>query len=86
MAEIVIYTSMFCPFCWQAKGLLKAKGVAYEEIDVTMSAAKRAEMARRAGAATVPQIFIDGEAVGGCDELHALESAGLLDARLGLAA
>ena len=87
MAEIVIYTTMFCPFCARAKRLLRAKGVAYEEIDVTMSAGKRTEMAERSGGGrTVPQILIDGEPIGGCDELYALERAGALDARLGLAA
>ena len=87
MAEIVIYTTMFCPFCARAKKLLRAKGVGYEEIDVTMNARKRAGMTERSGGGrTVPQIFIDGEPIGGCDELHALEQSGELGARLGLAA
>lgn len=83
MAQVEIYTSMFCGFCFRAKGLLKRKGVAYEEIDVTMGPRKRAEMIDRAGGKTsVPQIFIDGQHIGGCDELHALESAGKLDPML----
>ena len=87
MAEVVIYTAMFCPFCARAKALLRAKGVDYEEVDVTTGAGRRAEMAERSGGGrTAPQILIDGEPVGGCDELHALERAGELDARLGLAA
>jgi glutaredoxin 3 len=87
MAEVVIYTTMFCPFCHRAKHLLKEKGVAFEEIDVTMSSKKRAEMTERAkGGYTVPQIFIDGEPIGGCDDLYALEHAGELDSKLGVAA
>ena len=80
MAQIEIYTSMFCGFCHRAKHLLKQKGAAFEEIDVTMGPRKRAEMINRAGGRTsVPQIFIDGRHIGGCDELYALESKGKLD-------
>lgn len=80
MAQIEIYTSMFCGFCHRAKHLLKQKGAAFEEIDVTMGPRKRAEMIDRAGGRTsVPQIFIDGRHIGGCDELYALESKGKLD-------
>lgn len=80
MAQIEIYTSMFCGFCHRAKRLLKQKGAAFEEIDVTMGPRKRAEMIDRAGGRTsVPQIFIDGRHIGGCDELYALESKGKLD-------
>ena len=86
MVEVVVYTGVLCPFCERAKGLLRAKGVAFREIDVTMDAARRAEMEALCGARTVPQIVIDGEPVGGCDELLALERDGLLDARLGEAA
>lgn len=86
MAEVVIYTGVLCPFCERAKGLLRAKGVAFREIDVTMDAARRAEMEALCGAGTVPQIVIDGAPVGGCDEFHALEASGQLDARLGRAA
>jgi len=87
MAEVVIYTTMFCPFCHHAKRLLNEKGVAFEEIDVTMSSSKRNEMREKAdGRHTVPQIFIDGEGIGGCDELYALDRDGDLDAKLGLAA
>ena len=80
MAQIEIYTSRFCGFCHRAKDLLKQKGAAFEEIDVTVEPRKRAEMIDRAGGRTsVPQIFIDGRHIGGCDELHALESQGKLD-------
>ena len=86
MAEVDIYTTMWCPYCARAKSLLAKKGVAYHEIDVDGQPGRRAEMVRRAhGGRTVPQIFIDGEHVGGCDDLHALDRAGKLDAKLGIA-
>jgi glutaredoxin 3 len=80
MAEVTIYTTMMCPYCHRAKSLLSKKGVAFNEIDVGMDANKRAEMEKRAnGGYTVPQIFINGAHIGGCDELHALDRAGKLD-------
>ncbi len=80
MAQVEIYATMFCPFCHRAKRLLEAKGVAYDEVDVTMSPGKRREMTERAGGrSSVPQIFIDGVHIGGSDELHALEAEGKLD-------
>lgn len=80
MAEVTIYTTMMCPYCHRAKSLLARKGVAFNEIDVGMDADKRAEMEERAhGGYTVPQIFINGAHIGGCDDLHALERAGKLD-------
>jgi len=80
MAEVTIYTTMFCPFCYRAKRLLSEKGVAFHEIEVDMDAKARAEMRERAGGRnTVPQIFIDGRHIGGCDELMALDRAGGLD-------
>ena len=80
MASIVLYTTMFCPFCSRAKGLLEAKGVSYTEIDVGMDSLKRQEMMDLAGGRqTVPQIFIGDRHVGGSDELVALERAGELD-------
>lgn len=83
MPKVEIYSSMLCPFCYRAKKLLKEKGVAFEEIEVTMNAGRKREMIQRAGGRTsVPQIFIDDEHIGGCDDLHALEAAGQLDARL----
>ena len=84
MAEVVIYTTPFCPYCHRAKTLLDAKGVSYEEIDVFSDPRRRAEMTARAeGRYTVPQIFIDGQGVGGSDDLHALDRQGKLDALLG---
>lgn len=85
MAEVEIYTTAFCPFCHNAKGLLNKKGVKFTEIDVMLSPSKRKEMRERANGLTkVPQIFIDGEHVGGCDELYDLEFEGILDLKLGL--
>ena len=83
MAEVKIYTTLFCPFCWRAKALLKEKGVDFEEIDVTLNPGARRRMIELAeGRDTVPQIFIDGRPIGGSDELEALEAAGELDAVL----
>jgi len=79
MAKIEIYTTPFCGYCARAKGLLDRKGAAYEEMDVMMDEKKRAEMRQRAKRTTVPQIFINGEHIGGSDELAALEQAGKLD-------
>ncbi len=80
MAEVTIYTTITCPYCHQAKSLLGRKGVSYKEIDVGSDAGKRNEMTKRAGGRyTVPQIFIDGRHVGGCDDLYDLEHAGKLD-------
>jgi len=83
MADVTIYTTLLCPYCHRAKALLSQKGVDFNEVDVGMDAAKRREMTERAGGRhTVPQIFIGAEAIGGCDELYALERAGKLDAAL----
>ena len=83
MAEIVIYTSAFCGYCARAKRLLKEKGVDFNEIGVDMNPALREEMMEKAGGRyTVPQIFIDGRHVGGCDDLHALDARGELDKML----
>jgi glutaredoxin 3 len=84
MAHVEVYTRIFCGYCVRAKELLDAKGAAYDEIDITLNGALRAEMIRRAGGrSSVPQIFIDGTHVGGCDDLHALDAAGRLDPLLG---
>ena len=83
MARIVIYTKQWCPYCARAKALLNDKGLAYDEIDVTSDSEKEREMVERSGRRTVPEIFIDGEAVGGCDELVTLNATGDLDRRLG---
>ena len=80
MSSVEIYTSSLCGFCFAAKRLLNQKGVSFTEIDVGRSPEKRREMMSRAhGRHTVPQIFIDGQHVGGCDDLYALERSGRLD-------
>ncbi len=82
--KVEIYTKWGCGFCVRAKALLEAKGADFEEYDITMGGPKKAEMLERVpGAMTVPQILIGGAAVGGCDELLALDRAGKLDALLG---
>jgi glutaredoxin 3 len=79
MAQVEIYTSMLCPYCSRAKQLLEARGVQYKEFDVMTDGKLRAEMRERAGGRTsVPQIFINGQHVGGCDDLYALDRAGKL--------
>lgn len=84
MAQVEIYSTMFCPFCWRAKKLLDKRGVDYVDIDVMLSSARRSEMVARAnGGDTVPQIFIDGRHIGGSDELAALERSGELETLLG---
>lgn len=80
MAKIEIYTSPICGYCHRAKALLNRKGVSFTEIDIAGNAEKRGEMVMRSkGRQTVPQIFINGQHVGGCDDIHALDSAGKLD-------
>jgi glutaredoxin 3 len=80
VAKVEIYTTQYCPFCIRAKALLRSKGVLFEEIDVGYDPELRQQMVERSGGRyTVPEIFIDDEIVGGCDELYALERAGKLD-------
>jgi glutaredoxin 3 len=82
MQPVVVYSSAWCPFCVRAKQLLTKKNVAFEEISVDGQPQARAEMIRKAGRSSVPQIWIGSTHVGGCDDLHALERAGKLDALL----
>ncbi len=80
MPKIEIYTSPFCGYCHAAKRLLKQKGAAFTEIDVIENPERKPEMINRSGGGrTVPQIFIDGTHIGGCDDLHALDRRGGLD-------
>ena len=80
MARIDIYTTPTCPYCVAAKRLLTRKGAAFEEINVAGDPdGRRAMSARAGGRTTVPQIFIDDRHIGGCDDLHALDSEGGLD-------
>ena len=83
MKPVEIYTTQTCPYCTAAKALLKKKGVSYKEIDVGANPGLRLAMTERAGGRrSVPQIFIGGKHVGGCDDLHALEDAGKLSPML----
>jgi len=83
MKPVEIYTTPRCGFCHAAKRLLTKKSVPFTEIDISRDAGLRAEMTRRSnGGRTVPQVFIDGVPVGGCDDLHAMDEAGALDAAL----
>ena len=75
-----IYTKMFCPYCHRAKALLTKKGAELHEISVDLGGEKKQDMIQRSGGRmTVPQIFIDGKHVGGCDDLFELDGAGKLD-------
>ena len=79
MADVIMYTTPVCPYCVRAKHLLRQKGVAWTEIDVSRDAAERQALMERTRQRTVPQIFINGQHIGGCDELYALERGGRLD-------
>jgi glutaredoxin 3 len=79
-AKVEIYTWQMCPFCIRAKQLLKAKGVEFTEYSIDGDEAARSKMAQRAnGRRSVPQIFINDQHIGGCDDIHALEKKGQLD-------
>ncbi|MCR8933593.1 MULTISPECIES: glutaredoxin 3 [Pseudomonas] len=82
MSHVVVYSSDYCPYCSRAKHLLASKGVAFEEIKVDGKPQLRAEMTKKAGRTSVPQIWIGSTHIGGCDDLYALERAGKLDALL----
>jgi glutaredoxin 3 len=80
MAHIEIYTKFTCGYCARAKALLTSKGADFEEYDISMGGPQREEMIQRSnGGMTVPQIFIDGVHIGGCDNLMTLEAQGKLD-------
>ena len=86
MAKVEIYTTMACPYCAKAVSLLSTKNIDFEKIDVTLSTAKRQAMRMRAnGQTSVPQIFINGDHIGGCDDLFRLDRAGHLDKILSIA-
>jgi glutaredoxin 3 len=83
VAKVDVYTTTYCPYCTRAKSLLKSKGIAFNEIDVTNDEALREKMVEMAGGRrTVPEIFINDKIVGGYDELKALNDAGKLDSLL----
>lgn len=80
MVKVEIYTTMACPFCTRAVNLLSAKNIDFEKIDVTLSTAKRQAMRIRTnGQTSVPQIFINDDHIGGCDDLFRLNQTGQLD-------
>jgi len=82
-AKIEVYSGDFCPYCVRAKSLLKQRGLAFIEYNVQQDPDKRAEMMKRSnGGRSIPQIFINDQHVGGCDELYALDKKGKLDAWL----
>lgn len=82
MQAVTLYTTAYCPYCINAKALLTRKGVTYEEIDVSRSPERMAEMLQRSKRRSVPQIFIGEQHVGGFDDLAALERGGKLDVLL----
>jgi glutaredoxin 3 len=79
MATVVMYSTEICPYCVQAKKLLDSKGVHYTEIRVDQHPAEREKMVALSGRRTVPQIFINDQPIGGCDDLYALNHSGELD-------
>lgn len=87
MTKVEIYTTPTCPYCMAAKALLSRKGITFEETDVSRDPDLRVAMTQRAGGRrTVPQIFIDGQHVGGSDDIHLLDRQGKLDDLLGISA
>lgn len=85
MPRIEIFTQPGCPYCVHAVDLLKSKNVPFEEINAPHGTREREEAITRSGRRTVPQVFVDGQSFGGCDDLVALDRAGRLDALLGSA-
>jgi glutaredoxin 3 len=77
--KVLMYATAACPFCQSAERLLLAKGAQVEKVRVDLEPARRAEMTKKSGRHTVPQIWIDGRHIGGCDDLYALDRAGGLD-------
>ena len=78
MSRVDVYTTPSCPYCVRAKRLLEARRIPFREIDVAIDDDLRGELIERTGRRTVPQIFIDGESIGGFEELAALDAAGEL--------
>ncbi len=85
MANIEVFTQDWCPYCSRVVSLLKAKGVAFQEIEAPHGSTARADAMQRSGRTTMPQVFIDGRHIGGCDDVVALDRAGKLDPLLSAA-
>ncbi len=83
MTDVEIYTQPRCGYCARAMALLTRKGVTFRQIEAPQGTPEREEAIRRSGRFTVPQVFIDGASIGGCDDLVALERSGKLDTLLG---
>lgn len=79
MTEVIMYSTGYCSYCGRARNLLNKKNVTFTDIRVDLDAKLREEMIIKSGRHTVPQIFINGQHIGGCDDLHALEAQGTLD-------
>lgn len=84
MPQIEIYTQAWCPYCARALKLLKAKGVAFQEINAPDGSPEREASRERSGKTSVPQVFVDGTGIGGSDDLKALDRDGKLDVLLGI--
>ena len=83
-AEVIVYATRFCPYCMMARRLLNKKSIEFEEISVSGNNELWDEMEQKSGRNTVPQIFINGESVGGYDDIAALDRRGELDHKLGI--
>lgn len=79
MADILMYSTGTCPYCVRARALLKAKGLTFTDIRIDEHPEMRDEMIAKSNRRTVPQIFINGQSIGGCDDIHALDQSGELD-------
>ncbi|AWN73313.1 glutaredoxin 3 [Legionella anisa] len=79
MAEVIIYSTAYCPYCVKAKELLQQKHTSFTDIRIDLQPELRDEMITKSGRRTVPQIFINGQHIGGCDDLYALDAQGELD-------
>ena len=82
MADVIMYSTGYCGFCARARTLLNNEGAAFTDIRIDEQPERRAEMIEKSGRHTVPQIFIDGQHVGCCDDLYALDAQGKLDSLL----
>ncbi|MDP1601951.1 MAG: glutaredoxin 3 [Legionella sp.] len=79
MATVIMYSTAYCPYCIRARDLLEQKKITYQDIRIDEQPSKRDEMIAKSGRRTVPQIFINNQPIGGCDDLYALENQGQLD-------